>query len=347
MQEEISGRPLVYLDNGATTQKPLCVIEALDSYYKKYNSNVHRGVHQLSQKATNAQEAARKTIANFINAAHDHEIIFTRGTTESINLVSDSFGRRFLGEDDIILTTIMEHHSNFVPWQMACEAHGSTFKAVPILEDGSLSLAALEKDLDDKKVKLLAVTWVSNTLGTVNPIAEIVEMAHKHNIPVLVDAAQAIQHLPIDVQALDIDFLAFSGHKVYGPTGIGVLYGKEKWLKVLPPYQGGGSMIDRVTVEKTTYADLPFKFEAGTPDVSGIIGLGKALEYVSGLGIESIRAHEEELITYALKELRKIPGLRIFGTVEPNAGAISFLIEGIHPFDLGTLLDQQGVRLLS
>lgn len=342
--QTVYGKPLVYLDNGATTQKPLCVLDTLEDYYRNYNSNVHRGVHFLSQQATDAQEAARKKVAQFINAEKDAEIIFTRGATESINLVAQCFGRKFLKAGDEVLATVMEHHSNFVPWQMACETEGARFKAVPILEDGSLDMTALSTMLTDK-VKILAVTWVSNSLGTINDIAEIVHLAHERNIPVLVDAAQAIQHLPVDVRALDIDFLAFSGHKIYGPTGIGVLYGKEKWLNEMPPYQGGGSMINRVTVDKTTYTELPFKFEAGTPDISGAIGLGKALDYVSSLGIEVIAQHEHELMAYALDALQKMEGLRIIGSARPKAGAISFLVNDIHPFDLGELLDKQGVAV--
>lgn len=344
LSETVYGKPLVYLDNGATTQKPICVLDTLEEYYRKYNSNVHRGVHFLSQQATDAQEAARKKVAQFINVGKDEEIIFTRGATESINLVAQCFGRKFLKPGDEVLSTVMEHHSNFVPWQMVCESQGATFKAVPILEDGSLDMTALSTMLTDK-VKILAITWVSNSLGTINNIAEIVRLAHEKNIPVLVDGAQAIQHLPVDVRALDIDFLAFSGHKIYGPTGIGVLYGKEKWLNAMPPYQGGGSMISRVTVEKTTYTDLPFKFEAGTPDISGAIGLGMALDYVSGLGIETIAQHEHELMDYALDALQKIDGLRLIGSTTPKAGAISFLVGDIHPFDLGELLDKQGVAV--
>lgn len=344
LSETVYGKPLVYLDNGATTQKPLCVLDTLEEYYRKYNSNVHRGVHFLSQQATDAQEAARKKVAQFINAEKDSEIIFTRGATESINLVAQCFGRKFLKPGDEVLSTIMEHHSNFVPWQMICETQGAIFKAVPILEDGGLDMAALSMMLTNK-VKILAVTWVSNSLGTINNIAEIVRLAHERNIPVLVDGAQAIQHLPVDVLALDIDFLAFSGHKIYGPTGIGVLYGKEKWLNEMPPYQGGGSMISRVTVDKTTYTDLPFKFEAGTPDISGAIGLGMALDYVSGLGMDAIHQHEQELMEYTLAALKKINGLRIIGSAGPKAGAISFLVNDIHPFDLGELLDKQGVAV--
>lgn len=345
LRETIYGKPLVYLDNGATTQKPACVIETLDEYYRSYNSNVHRGVHFLSQKATDAQEAARKTVADFINAQHDHEIIFTRGTTESINLVAASFCQAFLKEGDEVLITEMEHHSNIVPWQFACENKGAKVKAIPLKEDGTLDLEKLEELLTDK-VKILAVTWVSNSLGTINPIEEIVLKAHAHNIPVMVDAAQSIQHLKVDVQALDIDFLAFSGHKIYGPTGIGVLYGKEKYLNEMPPYQGGGSMIDRVTIEKTTYTTLPFKFEAGTPDISGAIGLGAALNFVTDfVGLEHIIQQEHEVVAYALERLQEVDELKIIGSSTPKAGAISFLVDGIHPFDIGELLDKQGIAV--
>lgn len=344
LSEKVYGKPLIYLDNGATTQKPESVLQALETYYRSYNSNVHRGVHFLSQKATDAQEAARKTVADFIHAEEEDEIIFTRGTTESVNLLANTFGRAFLKEGDEVLVTEMEHHSNLVPWQMACEERGARVKAIPLQEDGQLQLDNLDSLLSEK-VKIVAVTWVSNSLGTINPIREIVQKAHTRNIPVMVDAAQSVQHLKVDVQDLDIDFLAFSGHKIYGPTGIGVLYGKSKYLTALPPYQGGGSMIDRVTLSKTTYAAPPFRFEAGTPDISGAIGLGAALNYVSGIGIENIIHHEHQLMTYALEQLQTIEGLRIIGSATPKAGAVSFLVEGIHPFDLGELLDKQGVAV--
>lgn len=344
LNQPIYGRPLVYLDNGATTQKPKSVIQTIQDYYEGYNSNVHRGVHLLSQKATDAQEAARHKIAQFIHAEKDDEIIFTRGATESINLVANSFGRGFLAPGDVVLTTTMEHHSNFVPWQIACEDRGASLKAVPLLEDGTLDLTALEELLTDK-VKILTITHVSNSLGTINPIKSIIALAHQRGIPVLVDAAQSIQHLTVDVQDLDVDFLAFSGHKIYGPTGIGVLYGKEKWLNALPPYQGGGSMIDQVNLSGTTYAALPFKFEAGTPNIAGIIGLGAAIDYVTQLGIKQIAQHEHELMDYAINQLTQTDGLRLIGTAQPKAGAVSFLVEGIHPFDLGELLDQQGIAV--
>lgn len=344
LNEKVYGRELVYLDNGATTQKPQQVIDTLDDYYKHYNSNVHRGIHRLSQIATDAQEAARKYVAQFINAENDHEIIFTRGTTESINLVAYSFGKRFLNKGDEVIITTMEHHSNIVPWQIACEDRGASLKVLPINESGELVLNALENLITDK-TKIIAVTWVSNTLGTVNDIEKIMGIAHKHDIPVLVDAAQAVQHIPVDVQQLDIDFLVFSGHKIYGPTGIGILYGKEKYLDEMPPYQGGGSMIKTVTFEKTTYTNLPFKFEAGTPDISGAIGLHAALEYVNALGIDNIRQYENELIQYAMEQLSVIDGLRFIGNSKQKSGALSFLVNDIHPFDMGELLDKQGIAV--
>lgn len=316
----------------------------MDDYYKEYNSNVHRGVHFLSQKATDAQEAARRKVAEFINARHEHEIIFTRGTTESINLVAYSFGKRYIQPGDEIIVSAMEHHSNIVPWQLACEDRGATLKVIPIDSDGELMLDELE-DLITDKTRIVAVTWVSNSLGTVNPVKKIIDIAHAHNVPVLLDAAQAIQHTHVDVQALDADFLVFSGHKIYAPTGIGVLYGKEKFLNEMPPYQGGGSMIKQVTFAKTTWADLPFKFEAGTPDVSGAIGLGAAIDYVNEIGLDAIIEREHELMAYAHEKLATIPGLRFIGNAKERAGTISFLIEGIHPFDLGEILDKQSIAV--
>lgn len=344
LKERIYGKSLVYLDNGATTQKPNCVIETLTDYYRTYNSNVHRGVHFLSQKATEAQEFARKTVAAFIHAEDENEIIFTRGATESINLLASVFGKAFLKKGDEVLVTEMEHHSNIVPWQLACEERGASLKVLPLQEDGTLRLDLLDELLSEK-VKIMAVTWVSNSLGTINPVKEIVAKAHQYNVPVLVDAAQSIQHLKVDVQALDIDFLAFSGHKIYGPTGIGVLYGKMKYLEILPPYQGGGSMIDRVTFEKTTYLKPPFKFEAGTPDIAGAIGLGAALDFVTQTGLDNIIEHEHEIVNYALDKLEGTAEIKIIGTSRPKAGAISFLANGIHPYDLGELLDKQGIAV--
>lgn len=344
LSEHIYGKPLVYLDNGATTQKPEVVIQAIKTYYESYNSNVHRGVHFLSQKATDAEEAARSAIQRFINAAHSSEIIFTKGTTDAINLLAYSFCKKHLKPGDEIIITEMEHHSNIVPWQIACEDRGGSLKVVPLKEDGTLDLEIL-KTLISPRTKLIAFTWVSNTLGTVNPVADIISLAHSHNIPVMIDAAQAIQHMAIDVQVSNIDFLVFSGHKIYGPTGIGVLYGKHALLSELPPYQGGGSMIKSVSFKETTYADLPFRFEAGTPNIAGIIGLGAAINYVSAVGIDDIAAHEAELLAYAEAELKQIPDIRIIGTAPHKAATVSFLVGNIHPYDIGELLDKQGVAV--
>jgi cysteine desulfurase/selenocysteine lyase len=340
----VYGYPLVYLDNAASTQKPLSVLEALDTYYRTVNSNVHRGVHHLSQLATDAFEDARRKVAAFIHAAHDHEIIFTRGTTEGINLVAATFGRGFLKPGDEVLISGMEHHSNIVPWQLACEYYGATLKVIPFSDQGELDLDAFGR-LIKGNVKILALTYVSNSLGTVNPIREMISAAHAEGIPVLIDAAQAVQHFPLDVQELDADFLVFSSHKIYGPTGIGVLYGKESWLNRLPPYQGGGEMIRTVTFEKTTYNELPFKFEAGTPDMSGAIGLGAALDYVNSIGIQRIQQAEAALMGYALEVLAAIPSLRFIGEARHRAGAISFLLGNHHPFDVGELLDKQGIAV--
>jgi cysteine desulfurase/selenocysteine lyase len=342
----VHGYPLVYLDNAATTQKPMVVLEAMDEYYRTINANVHRGVHYLSQQATEACEAVRVLVADFLKARHVHEVIFTRGTTESINLVASSFGKRFLHMGDSILISGLEHHSNIVPWQMICEEKGARLQVIPIDENGELVMTDLGRMLADG-VKLVAVNYVSNALGIINPVREIIASAHRHGIPVLLDAAQAVQHMEVDVQELDVDFLAFSSHKLYGPTGIGVLYGKEEWLNKLPPYQGGGEMIKTVTFEKTTYNDLPFKFEAGTPDMAGMIGLGAAIRYVQGLGLKNIREAEQEVMEYALEVLRDIEGFRLVGGVDVHhrAGVISFLVGNIHPFDLGEILDQQGIAV--
>jgi len=344
LNTQVYGRPVVYFDNGATTQKPVQVLKALEDYYSSYNSNVHRGVHFLSQKATDAQEAARRKVAQFVNAGHEHEIIFTRGTTESINLVAYSFGKRFLQPGDEIIISAMEHHSNIVPWQLACEDRGAVLKVVPMDSNGDLVLDEYEK-LFTEKTRIVALTWVSNSLGTVNPVQKLIDRAHARQVPVLLDAAQAIQHTHVDVQTLDVDFLVFSGHKIYAPTGIGVLYGKENLLNEMPPYQGGGSMIKQVTFAKTTWADLPFKFEAGTPDVSGIIGLGAALDYVNETGLDAIIEAEHELMQYATKQLQTVPGLRIIGHPKERAATLSFLVDGIHPFDLGELLDKQSIAV--
>jgi len=343
-QASVYGIPLVYLDNAATTQKPQVVLDTLEQYYAGYNSNVHRGVHQLSQQATEAYEQARKTVAAYINAAHSKEIIFTKGTTDGINLVASSFGRKYLQAGDVVLISAMEHHSNIVPWQIICEEKGAELKVIPINERGELRMDAYSKLLDDK-VKIVAVTYVSNTLGTVNPVREIIAQAHARNIPVLLDAAQGIQHIAIDVQELQPDFLAFSSHKVYGPTGIGVLYGKEDWLDKMPPYQGGGDMIKTVTFAKTIYNELPYKFEAGTPHIAGAIGLDAALNYVNQIGIDKIAHWEEQLQEYALQQLQQVDGIRFIGQAAHRAASISFLVDEIHPYDLGELLDKQGVAV--
>lgn len=344
LQEKVSGQPLVYLDNGATTQKPLAVTDAIDRYYATINSNVHRGVHTLSQLATDAYEQARHTVARFINAAHSHEVIFTKGTTDSINLVANTMGRKFVQPGDAVIISAMEHHSNIVPWQIMCEERGAELRVIPITDKGELQMDAFADMLDDK-VKIVSVTYISNTLGTINPVKEIIAQAHARNIPVLLDAAQAVQHLPIDVQELQVDFLAFSGHKIYAPTGIGVLYGTSEWLNKLPPYQGGGDMIKTVTFAKTIYNELPYKFEAGTPHIEGAIGLGAALEYLEQTGRESIYAYEAELQDYTISSLRAIEGLRFIGDAEHRGGAISFLVHDIHPYDMGELLDKQGIAV--
>ncbi len=344
LEEKVYGKPLVYLDNGATAQRPLPVVDRMTEYYLKYNSNVHRGVHYLSNKCTDANEEARREVQHFIHAASEKEVIFTRGTTEAINLVAYAFGEAFVGEGDEILVTEMEHHANIVPWQMLCERKKAVLKVVPFDDKGELQLDIYEKLLTER-VKLVGVAYVSNVLGTVNPVREMIARAHAVGAKVLVDAAQAIAHLPVDVQELDCDFLAFSGHKVYGPTGVGVLYGKEKLLEQMPPWQGGGEMIREVRFEKTTYNELPFKFEAGTPDFIGIVGLGEALKYIGKIGVAEAGRYEEELLHYAQEQMKQIPRLRIFGEARQKASVISFQIDGIHHFDLGTLLDQMGIAV--
>jgi cysteine desulfurase/selenocysteine lyase len=345
LERKVYGYPLVYLDNAATTQKPLAVLDAMDEYYRTINANVHRGVHYLSQQATEACEAARALVAGFLNARHVHEVIFTRGTTESINLVAASFGKKFLNAGDRVLVSAVEHHSNIVPWQMVCEERGAVLSVIPVDENGELILDQLDQLLDG--VKLVAFNYVSNSLGGINPVRQIIATAHRHGAPVLLDAAQAVQHLEVDVQELDVDFLAFSSHKIYGPTGIGVLYGKEEWLNKLPPYQGGGEMIKTVTFEKTTFNDLPFKFEAGTPDMAGMIGLGAAIRYIQELGLTNIHETELEVMQYALEVLKEIDGFRLVGAMDAHhrAGVISFLVGDIHPFDLGEVLDKQGIAV--
>jgi cysteine desulfurase/selenocysteine lyase len=344
LQQKVHGKPLVYFDNAATNQKPQCVIDTIANYYSNENSNIHRGVHSLSQKATLAFENARETVKNFINANSSSEIIFTRGTTESINLVAQSFGKKFINQGDEVIISAMEHHSNIVPWQMICEEKGAILKVIPFFENGELNLKAFE-DLLSEKTKIIAVTHVSNALGTINPIKEIISKAHEYNIPVLIDGAQGIAHSPVDVQDLDCDFYCFSGHKIYAPMGIGVLYGKAKWLDAMPPYHGGGEMIKVVTFEKTTYNDLPFKFEAGTPNVGDVLALETALNYVSELGIENISKYEDDLLQYATNEVSKIDGIRIYGTAKHKSAVLSFLIGNIHPFDAGTIIDHFGVAV--
>jgi len=340
----INGRPLVYLDNAATSQKPWQVIKAIEHYYTGLNSNVHRGVHHLSQLATDAFEASRKTIAAFINAKNDYEVIYTRGTTEGINLVASSYGKQFVQSGDVIIISAMEHHSNIVPWQMLCEEKGALLKVIPINEKGELLIDSFKAMLGEK-VKLVAVTYVSNSLGTINPVREIIELSHQQNIPVLLDAAQAIQHIAVDVQELDVDFLVFSGHKLYGPTGIGVLYGKEKWLNQMPPYQGGGEMIKTVSFEKTTFNELPFKFEAGTPNIEASICLGAAIDYVNEIGLNDIQQYEHELLQYATEKLAGIDGIQLIGTADNKASVVSFIIDKLHPYDVGLILDKLGIAV--
>lgn len=344
LDQKVNGYPLVYFDNAATTQKPQAVIDALTDYYKTINSNIHRGVHYLSQKATDEFEVARRTAQAFINAPSPKEIIFTRGTTESINLIASSFGKRFLHEGDEVLISEMEHHANIVPWQIICDEKKARLRVIPFDETGTLKMDEYEKLLSDK-TKIVAITYVSNTLGTINPIEEVIRIAHAHHIPVMVDGAQAMSHIPVDVQALDCDFFCFSGHKMYAPMGIGVMYGKAKWLNEMPPYQGGGEMIKTVTFERTTYNELPFKFEAGTPAVGDAIGLKTAINYVQNIGIENIARREHELLSYATEELLKIDGVKIIGTSQNKSAIISFIINGIHHFDAGTLIDQMGVAV--
>ena len=342
--ETVNGRPLVYLDNAATTQKPRSVIDALASYYRRDNANVHRGVHALSQRATDAYEAARANIARFIGAGTAEEIVYTAGTTGGINLVAQSFARPRLAPGDEIVVSAMEHHSNIVPWQLVCEQTGAKLAVAPIDDRGELMLDAFAALLGPR-TKLVAITHVSNALGSIVPIARVVALAHAAGVPVLVDGAQAVAHLPVDVQALDCDFYAFSGHKIFGPTGIGVLYGKASLLEAMPPYQGGGDMIRAVTFEKTVYNDLPYKFEAGTPNIAGAIGLGAALDYVRNVGIEAIDVHERALLARATEGLARIPGLRIIGTAHDKAGIVSFALDGVHAHDVGTILDHEGIAI--
>lgn len=344
LNRKVNGQPLVYLDNGATVQKPQVVIDALERYYSHYNSNIHRGVHHLSQEATAAFEEARVSLQKFINAKHSHEVILTSGTTQSINLVAYSFGKAFINEGDEIIVSGMEHHSNIVPWQIMCEDRGATLKVLHFDDNGDVSLDDL-KSLITNKTKLISIAHISNSLGTINPVKEIIALAHQNGVKVMIDGAQAAPHAHIDVQDLDADFYAFSGHKMYGPTGVGVLYGKESLLNAMPPYLGGGEMIATVSFEKTTYNTLPHKFEAGTPNIADVIAFGTAAEWMLEIGRDYIQAHEAKLLAYATEKLSTLPGFKAIGTAKQKAGVLSFVIEGLHPYDLGTILDQQGIAV--
>ena len=344
LRQQIHGKPLVYLDNAATSQKPQAVIETLTRYYAEENSNVHRGVHLLSERATEAYEAGRATVRRFLNAADTREIIFVRGATEGINLVAQSYGRSYITAGDEIIISGMEHHSNIVPWQMLCEDKGAVLRVVPINDDGEVLLDEYEQLLNPR-TRFVALVHVSNALGTINPVKQMIEMAHRQRVPVLLDGAQTVAHLSVDVQELDCDFYVFSGHKVLGPTGIGILYGKADFLEDMPPYQGGGDMILSVTFEKTRYNTLPYKFEAGTPHIAGVVGLGAALDYLRGIGLDRIATYEQELLAYGTGVLSAIPGLRLIGTAKEKAGVLSFVLEGIHAHDIGTILDQEGIAI--
>ena len=344
LHKKIRGHQLVYLDSAATAQKPKAVIDAIVRYYERDNANIHRGVHYLSQQATEEFEAARESVRKFLHAAHASEIVFVRSATEAINLVAQTYGRVHVGADDEVLITAMEHHSNIVPWQMLCGEKKAKLRVAPINDRGELILEEFERLLTPR-TKMVAVSHVSNALGTINPVAAMVKMAHARNIPVLVDGAQAVPHMRVDVQKLDCDFYVFSGHKTYGPTGIGALYGKLALLEAMPPYQGGGDMISSVTFEKTTYNKVPHKFEAGTPDMSGAVGLRAAIEYLERLGMDNVAAHEHELLTYATEKVSAIPGVRLIGTAKEKAGVLSFVLDGVHPHDIGTILDQEGIAV--
>ncbi len=344
LDREVNGHPLIYLDSGASSQKPNQVIDRLNRYYRLEHANIHRGVHHLSQQATEAYEQARETVRSFINAKNRHEVLFTKGATDGINLVASSFGREFLKPGDEVIISTMEHHSNIVPWQLICEQKGAKVRVIPINQHGELIIEEFESMLN-QRTRLVAVVHVSNTLGTINPVQDIIRLAHSHGVPVLLDGAQAVPHMHIDVQALDVDFYAFSGHKVFGPTGVGILYGKESILNDMPPYQGGGDMIERVTFEKTTYNVLPHKFEAGTPNIADGIGLASAIDYYSQFEESEVAAHEQDLLDYATERLLGIDGLRIIGTAANKASVISFLLADAHPFDVGTILDQLGIAV--
>jgi cysteine desulfurase/selenocysteine lyase len=344
LQQMVNGKPLIYLDNAATTQKPQAVLDALRRFYETECANVHRGLHWMSEEATRDYEGSREKVRRFLDAADSKEIVFVRGTTEAINLVAQSFGRPRFRAGDEILITVMEHHSNIVPWQMLCAQTGAVLRVAPINDDGELLLDEFERLLSER-TRLAAISHISNALGTVNPVAQLIEMAHSRKVPVLLDGAQAAPHMPVNVRELGCDFYAFSGHKLYGPTGIGVLYGKAQWLEEMPPYQGGGDMINHVTFEKTTYNALPYKFEAGTPHIAGVIGLGAAVDYLGRVGLERAAAYENELLGYATERVRRVPGVRVIGTAREKAGVLSFELEGIHPHDVGTILDREGVAV--
>jgi len=344
LHQQVHGKPLIYLDNAATSQKPQVVIDALMAYYARENSNVHRGVHLLSEKATQAYEAGRACVQRFLNAADTREIVFVRGATEGINLVAASYGRTWVGAGDEIIISTIEHHSNIVPWQILCEEKGAVLRVIPVNDNGELLLDEYARLLGPR-TKLVAVGHISNALGTINPIAQMIGMAHRQGVPVLIDGSQAVPHLRVDVRALDCDFYVFSGHKILGPTGIGVLYGKAEWLERMPPYQSGGDMIASVSFEKTTYNALPYKFEAGTPHIAGVIGLGVALDYLSGLGLDRVVAYERELLAYGTAALDAVPGVRIIGTAKEKVSVLSFIVDGVHAHDVGTILDQAGVAV--
>jgi len=344
LRQKVHGQPLVYLDNAATTQKPQAVIDAITRYYLRDNSNVHRGVHLLSERATQEYEDVRARVRGFLNAAEAREVIFVRGATEAINLVAQSYGRQHVGPGDEVLISAMEHHSNIVPWQILCQEKRAVLRVVPINDRGEFLMEEYEKLLTPR-TRLVAVVHVSNSLGTVNPVRQIIELAHRRKVPVLVDGAQAVSHLPVDVRDLDCDFYALSGHKMFGPTGIGVLYGKARLLEAMPPYQGGGDMISSVTFEKTTYNVLPYKFEAGTPDIAGVVGLGAAVDYLTGIGFDAITPHERDLLAYATEAVGEVPGVRLIGTAREKAAVLSFVLDGVHPHDMGTVLDREGVAI--
>ena len=344
LDTQVYNHPLVYLDNAATTQKPQQVIDALTNYYLTLNSNIHRGAHYLAAQATERYEAVRRQVQQFVNARSHQEIVFTRGTTESINLVAATFGRRFLSAGDEVIVSGMEHHSNIVPWQLACEQAGASLRVIPFSDEGVLDLEAYES-LFTSRTRIVAVNHVSNTLGTVNPVRQLTAIAHRHQVPILIDGAQAVAHMAVDVQDIDCDFYCFSGHKMYAPMGIGVLYGRQELLDKLPPYQGGGEMIKDVTFQRTTYNELPFKFEAGTPSVGDVLGLGAAIDFMLSQGLDAIVAHEDDILHYAAQRLQEVPGIRFFGTAPHKAGVISFLLGDAHPYDVGTLLDKLGIAV--